>query len=153
FWATEQPNAVYLVESEDRLAKLVYLLANPVADHLVDRISDWPGASSLGLSLSGRIQMVRRPRGFFRCDGPMPEEGTLRVERPGGFEALSDAEWVAKLREAVGSEEERARKERLASGRGVLGRKAILRAEPTESPKTVEPRRKLRPHLACLNNA
>jgi hypothetical protein len=42
FWATEQPNAVYLVGAEDRFDKLVYLLANPVADHLVERVSDWP---------------------------------------------------------------------------------------------------------------
>ena len=48
FRATEQPNAVYSVEPADRFAKPIYLLAPPVADHLVDRSSDWPGASSLG---------------------------------------------------------------------------------------------------------
>ena len=151
FWATEQPNAVYLVEPSDRFAKLVYLLANPVADHLVDRISDWPGASSLGMHLSGATRTVTRPRGFFRSNGKMPNEVTLRIERPDGFEELSEEAWVAKLREALRLEEERAREERKAGGRGVLGRKAVLRAEPTDSPKTVEPRRELRPHVACLD--
>jgi putative transposase len=153
FWATEQPNAVYLVEPADRFAKLVYLLANPVADDLVDRVSDWPGACSLGLHLSGRTKTVKRPRVFFRSDGKMPEEVTLRIERPEGFEELSEAEWVAKLGDAIRREEERAREQRRAAGRGVLGRKGVLRVEPTDSPKTVEPRRGLRPHVACLNKA
>jgi hypothetical protein len=46
FWATEQANAVYLVEAADRFDKLVYVLANPVTHHVVDRVTDWPGASS-----------------------------------------------------------------------------------------------------------
>ncbi len=151
-WATEQPNAVHLVEPVDRFAKLVYLLANPVADHLVDRIGDWPGASSYGMLLSGRTKTMKRPRGFFRDGGAMPEEVTLRVERPDGFESLSDAEWTAKIRDAVHEEEQRAREKRKASGRGVVGRKAVLRAQPNDVPKTVEPRRALRPHIACRNN-
>jgi putative transposase len=151
FWASEQPNAVYLVEPADRFAKLVYLLANPVADHLVDRVGDWPGACSFGLHLSGRTKTVQRPRGFFRANGKMPAEVTLRIERPDGFGLLTEAEWVAKVEDAVRLEEERAREDRRASGRGILGRKAVLRAEPTDSPKTIEPRRELRPHLACLD--
>jgi len=153
FWASEQPNAVYLVEPEDRFRKLVYLLANPVADHLVDRVSDWPGACSLGLHLSGRTKTVKRPRGFFRVDGKMPAEVTLHIERPEGFESLTNDEWTTKLEEAVRREEERAREERLTSGGRVLGRKAILRAEPTDRPKTDEPRGELRPCIACLDKA
>ena len=49
------------------------------------------------------------------------------------------------------AEEERAREERLARGARVLGRKAVLRAEPTDVPKTVAPRRALRPCVACLD--
>jgi REP element-mobilizing transposase RayT len=153
FWATEQPNAVYLVEKQDRFDKLVYLLVNPVADHLVDRVSDWPGASSLGLNISGRTKTVRRPQGFFRTDGAMPEEVTLRVERPEGYEADSDDDWRAKLEEAVRVNEQSARDERMRTVRGVLGRKNVLRASPTDAPNTVEPQRHLRPHLACLDKA
>jgi putative transposase len=151
FWATEQPNAVYLVEPEDRFGKLVYLLANPVADDLVDRVSDWPGACSLGLQLSGRTKTVKRPRGFFRANGKMPAEVTLRIERPDGFESLTEAEWIAKLEEAVRGEEERAREKRVRRGGRVLGRKAVLRAEPTDAPRTVAPRGGLRPSIACRN--
>ncbi|MBK6696367.1 MAG: hypothetical protein IPG50_29875 [Myxococcales bacterium] len=31
----------------------------------------------------------------------------------------------------------------------MLGRKAVLGTAPTSRPRTVEPRRKLRPHVAC----
>lgn len=150
FWAAEQPNAVYLVGAEDRFSKLVYLLANPVSAHLVERTSDWPGASSFGLHLSGKPRVIKRPKGFFRADGNMPKEVALHVERPDGFEDLSDAEWVAKLRDAIGREEARAREERRDSRRGIVGRKAVLRAAPTDRPETVEPRRGLRPHIGCL---
>lgn len=153
FWATEQPNAVHLVESQDRFHKLVYLLANPVADSLVDRVSDWPGACSFGLHLSGRTKTVKRPRCFFREDGKMPAEATLRIERPEGFASLPEDEWRTMLEDAVRREEERAREKRMAHGGRVLGRKAILRTDPTDKPKTVEPRRKLRPCIACLDEA
>jgi hypothetical protein len=151
FWATEQPNAVHLVEAEDRFRKLVYLLANPVADHLVEHASDWPGASSFSLQLSGRTKVVKRPRGFFRVAGNMPAEVELRIERLEGFESLSHAEWRMKILEAVREEENRARKSRRASGGSVLGRKAILRADRSATPKTIEPRGKLRPCLACID--
>jgi putative transposase len=151
FWATEQPNAVYLVAAADRFAKLVYLLVNPVADDLVDRVTDWPGASSYAMTLAGRDMTVTRPRGYFREDGPMPDDVVLRVERPDGDEDLSDTEWRAKLRAAVETAERTAREARHADGRGVLGRKAILEVEVTDRPRTVEPRGGLRPFIACLD--
>ena len=153
FWATEQPSAVYLVEAQDRFRKLVYVLANPVADHLVEHVADWPGACSLGLHLSGRTITVKRPRGFFHAHGKMPAEVTLHVERPEGFESLTDEEWTAKLAEAVRGEEKRARDDRAARGTRVLGRKAVLRAEPTDAPRSIEPRTKLRPSIACRDKS
>jgi putative transposase len=153
FWATEQPNAVYLVEARDRFDKLVYVLANPVADDLVDRVSDWPGASSFRLHVSGGTRTVKRPRGFFRVAGKMPAEVSLHLERPEGFESLTDEEWTAKVLAAVRGEEERARTQRLVHGKRVLGRKGVLRAERTDKPKTAEPRRTLRPCIACLEKS
>jgi hypothetical protein len=151
FWSSEQPNAVYLVEAADRFAKLVYILANPVAAHLVDRVTDWPGASSLALNLSGHTLTIKRPRCFFSPKGTMPEEVTLRIERPDGYENLSEPEWSELLRGALVKEEERARAERQEAGIGVLGRKGVLLTKPTDQPESVERRRRLRPHLACLD--
>jgi len=151
FWAAEQPSAVLLVEAADRFDKLVYVLANPVAADLVDRVSDWPGACSLSQHLSGRTKVVDRPRAFFRKGGKMPEQVTLRVERLDGFEHLSEGEWREKLAAAVTEREVNARKLRMEKNVRVLGRKAVLRTKHTDQPRTNERRRGLRPHLACRN--
>ena len=151
FWAAEQPSVVYLVEAADRFDKLVYLLANPVAEHLVEHVSDWPGACSLMQNLSGRSRTVRRPRSFFRDGGPMPDAVTLVAERLDGFEHLDHEQWAEKISDAVRAEEDRARVRRAEKKQRVLGRKAVLRSRPTDSPGTFEPRRGLRPHLACRN--
>jgi hypothetical protein len=151
-WATEQPNAVYLVDASDRLDKLIYLLANPVNDHLVERASDWPGASSLEQVLSHRPITVKRPRGFFSEDGPMPEEVTLRAERPDGFADLTQLEWKTLVLDGIRAAERAARDERVAKKIRVLGRKAVLRAHHTDRPSTVEPRRGLRPNVACKDS-
>lgn len=152
FWAAEQPSAVYLVDAQDRFDKLIYLLANPVADQLVERASDWPGASSL-YQAWGNSRTVTRPEGFFRDDGPMPESVTLRVERPDGFDRLSDEEWTAKVSGAVRVAEDAARQHRKENKLTILGRKAVLRARPTDRPRSVEPRRELRPLIACRDLA
>jgi REP-associated tyrosine transposase len=149
FWAAEQCSAVYLVEASDRFDKLVYLLANPVTDHLVERVAEWPGACSLPQHLSGLPKKVKRPHGYFRDGGPMPEEVTLVAEKPEGFEHLSDEEWAGKIRDAVRAEEQKACAARARHGWRVLGSKRIRAAATTDRPTTIEPRRTLRPHLAC----
>ncbi len=79
----------------------------------------------------------------------MPDEVTLRAEKLDGFEHLSDEAWSTMIAEAVRQAEDLARAERIEGGRRILGRKAILRAHPTDTPSTSEPRRNLRPHVAC----
>jgi putative transposase len=148
-WATEQPNAVYLVDASARLDKLIYLLANPVNDHLVERASDWPGATSLAQVLSGRPITVKRPRAFFSEHGPMPEEITLRADRPEGFESLTQDEWTKLVFDRISAAERAARDERGKKKIGIFGRKAVLRAHHTDRPSTVAPRGGLRPMVAC----
>lgn len=148
FWAAEQPNIVYTVGPGDQFDKLIYVLANPVGADLVDHAHDWPGASSLSLHLSGRTMTVARPR-FFRSDGPMPEEVTLRVERLRGFEDLDDEQWIEKVETAVRAAEDAARAQRLAKNVRVLGRKAVRNAKHTDTPATIEAKRRFRPRLAC----
>jgi hypothetical protein len=151
FFSVEPPCAVYLVEAADRFDKLIYLLTNPITDHLVDRLAVWPGACSYVHHLTGRTLTIRRPRRFFREEGPMPEEVTLQAARLEGFEYLASEAWSKMIADAVHDAEDSARRERVETGRNIVGRKAILRANPTDSPNTVEPRRNLRPHVACNN--
>lgn len=149
-WASEQPSVVHCVEPQDRFDKLIYLLANPVASHLVDRVCEWPGASSYGLHLSGASLSVKRPK-FFRANGPLVESVTLRVERPDGFEHLSEEQWAAKIADGVRAAEERAREDRASRRMSVLGREAVLAAKHTDRPDTVDPPATFRPSVACKN--
>jgi putative transposase len=150
-FATEQPSAVWCVEPADGFDKLIYLLVNPVADMLVDRVAEWPGASSWLQTVTGVSKTVTRPLGFFPEHSSMPETVTLRAEKLAGFEHLSDAEWSAKVVAAVVARERKIRELRRRTGRRVFGREAVLRARPTDTAVTVEPRRGLRPQLACKN--
>ena len=149
FWASGMASAVHLVGAHDRFTKLVYLLANPVASQLVERVADWPGASSLAQHLSGKELTVHRPSGFFRDDGPMPERVQLRVERVDGFEDLTRREWSEKIAGAVRAAEDLALVERIEKDSSVLGRDAVLRAVHTDRPATIAPRRIRQPHVAC----
>lgn len=151
FWSSEQTSMVRLTDPEDALDKLVYAVTNPVKDHLVERASEWPGASSLSQNHSGEAKIVKRPKHFFREDGAMPEEVELRFRRPEGFEKLSAKEWSSLLRQRVRRVEMRASGERLQNGVKVLGARAVLAQKWTSRPKTEEPRRGLNPRVAAKN--
>src|SRR6185436_19184948 len=77
FWASEQTSVVELVNPEDVLRKMVYTLANPVKDHLVEHAKEWPGCSSLAANLRGDALQAERPMHFFRKGGRLAEDVTL----------------------------------------------------------------------------
>ena len=148
FWAAEECCSTDLITDEDVFAKVVYTLANPVAAHLVDRAILWPGASSLSL-LDGGKKTVKRPWRFFSKKGTMPESVTLETTVPAG--QGDRVAWAARVRAAIAVVEQRATDERARTGRKIVGRKEVLRRSAFASPETHEPRRKLRPALACCD--
>lgn len=148
-WSSEQANVVWLVEDADKFEKLIYILTNPVAAHLVDRAVQWPGSSSLQLNLTGQEKEIARPLGYFRKDGPMPATVKLRAARLEGFEHLSQKQWETELWTAVRKVEKIAKQEREKRKMRVVGRKAIRRAQPTDTPEKLEERRRLTPTVAC----
>lgn len=151
-WSSDQPSVVWVVEDADKFAKLIYILANPVAAHLVDKAVHWPGSSSLSLNLSGRSKVINRPVGVLRKDGPMPAKVTLRCARLEGFEGVSQSEWEKMVLAAVAEAEAKAREERREAKRRVVGSKAVRRARPTDTPATVEPRNGLKPTVAAKDS-
>jgi hypothetical protein len=126
--------------------KLVCTAANPVQDHLVDRVHHWPGANGLTALLTGRPLRATRPLHFFRPDGPMPDVLELPLTLPA--ELGPDAAVLAELRDRVRAVELERATERARTGRRVLGRHAVLAQSWHESPASVEPRRNLRPRVA-----
>jgi putative transposase len=147
-WSTEETCITYLPTPEDIFRKVVYVLANPVADDLVERVTDWPGCHSFH-HLGGKASTHRRPPFFFRKNGVMPESVELEAMLPPSITEHESADaWVARVRAAVAAKEQAAREDRRRNGRRILGRQAVLRESPFSSPSTAAPRRNLRPSLA-----
>jgi hypothetical protein len=151
FWAPEQTSVVQLVEGQDVLDKMVYTLTNPVNAHLVARAAEWPGATSLGAQLSGEEIEVSRPRHFFRGNGPMPDVARLSLVVAPGWESVPHDQFISSLRDRLASAEEAAAIQRDKAGIRILGAKAVLRQHWFQRPRTVAPRRRLRPRVACKN--
>ena len=82
-WSAEQTCVVKLVGREAVMDKLVYTAANPVLDHLVDRVHHWPGVNGLRALLAGQPLRATRPLHFFRPDGPMADALELPDARQG----------------------------------------------------------------------
>ena len=146
-WSREQTCLTRLVTMSDVFDKVVYVLSNPAAAHLVEDIAQWPGASSWKL-MGSEAKTVARPKVYFRDDGRMPEKVELRAVAPHGLRGESYKAWSDRVRAAVKQRQAGLAEER-PKNRPVLGRKRVLAMDPLAAPKTEAPRRKLRPHLAC----
>ena len=146
-WSREQTCLTRLVTMSDVFDKVVYVLSNPAAAHLVEDIAKWPGSSSwkrMGLD----AQTVARPKVYFRDDGRMPAKVQLRAVAPHGLRGESYKAWIERVCEAVKQRQSSLAAER-PKNRPVLGPKRVLEMDPFAVPKTEAPRHKLRPHLAC----
>ena len=145
-WSSVEPCTVEVLTREDVLEKLVYIATNPVKDGLVEKVHHWPGPKFMQALLRGTPMHAKRPRHFFRADGPMPTEIELVLQLPEHFE--DKAEFLRALERRVGEDEAKYAAERATSGRRLVGRRSILRQHWGDSPTTREPRRGLRPRVA-----
>ena len=88
-----------------------------------------------------------RPWHFFRRNGAMPEAVELRLTIPP--ELGPEAEVREELRQRVAAAEASIAAERARTGQRVYGRRAVLRQSWQDHPKSIEPRRNLRPQVAA----
>jgi hypothetical protein len=146
FWASEQTCVVKLVDRDAVLDKLTYTAANPVLDHLVERVHHWPGVNGLSALLNGHMIRARRPLHFFRPEGGMPTELEMSLTIPS--ELGPAAEVLSELRDRVHRVEQECAAERQRTGGRVLGRRAVLAQSWRDQPGSREPRRNLRPCVA-----
>jgi hypothetical protein len=108
----------------------------------------WPGVR---LAWPMRPRTIRRPD-FFRSaemGGDWPEEATLELHRPPGFDHLDDDELAALLRQQIEAREQAARDAARAAGKPFLGRRAVLAQSRSAYPTSSEARFTLRPTVAC----
>ena len=150
-WSTEETCVTHLATPADVFDKVLYVLANPVVGHLVDRVVHWPGLSSLG-HLTNRTTSHPRPKVFFSPRTKMADTATLKVVQP-PCSRLRETfdEWAASVRAALAILEEQHDVLRAREGVRVLGRKAILKTSAFDSPSTAKPKGGLRPVVACKN--
>jgi hypothetical protein len=143
FFSSEQVCVVRLDTRESLIDKLVYVFTNPVKDGLVEKVSDWPGASGYHALMTGEPLRATRPKHFFAENGTMPADVMLHMTIP---PELGDRESiVAEVRARVEAVEIDEARKRAQSGKRVLGRYRILRQSWRDSPTSHEPRRGLRP--------
>ena len=151
FWSSEETCVTRLINNNDIFDKIIYVLCNPVAADLVDRVRDWPGSSSLDY-FSGKTKKHRRPNFYFWEGGVMPEVVELRAVLPSRITNQESARsFWERVHKALAAREETLREERIAAKRRVLGRKAVMRVPHTDSPKSVTKRGDIRPCIACLD--
>ena len=131
FWKVGTYNRPAIVDPDDVLRKMVYVLTNPVEARLVPIAAQWPGYWSGTLRHGIERVPVKKPKlgDFFKS---YPEEMTLVIERPEGFEHLSGEEFGDLLHEKFEAEETEIRERVIAeheeSGRGgpaFLGMKGV----------------------------
>jgi REP element-mobilizing transposase RayT len=150
FWASGASfSAVSNTSREDVIRKTGYVLANPVIAGLVQHGRDWPGVRTAVEQLGSEIITARRPKGFFRENGDLPESVELRLTTPPGFASAQE------FRDAVAAEvralENESRRERSARGSRFLGRARVLSQSPFSRPAPLEPRRRLNPRVAACD--
>ncbi|HSM91826.1 MAG TPA: hypothetical protein VLT47_03005 [Anaeromyxobacteraceae bacterium] len=147
FWDPDSYSAVRLETTDAILEKMVYVLANPVAAGLVRRGSEWPGLWSDPGLIGGMIIEAPRPEGFFRKSGRMPAVARLQLTRPPGFE--DDAAFIERLNQLLREAEDQAAAQLAEKGRSFLGPARVLAQHPRARPAPGEPRRGLKPRVAC----
>ncbi len=145
-WSSAQPSAVRLLDRAAVIKELIYTASNPVKDHLVERVHHWPGVNTYNQFMSGQSITVRRPRHFFRAEGPMPESITIEMTIPPELGAREDV--IAEVRAGVEGVEAEHAEARKRTGARIVGRKQILAQSWKAAPTTVAPRRGLRPLFA-----
>lgn len=149
-WSSEPPCLVRLTDPADVIDKLVYAATNPVKDRLVERVHHWPGVNGTTALLNQRALTVRRPRHFFRANGPMPETVTLALTIPPELGATDEI--LRALRERITAVEQQVASERARTGATVVGRRGIMQQSWRDHPSSREPLRSLRPRVAARSN-
>ena len=148
FWAPGSYSSVALGDDEAVLRRLIYVYTNPVTAGLVRTYTQWPGARSLPEDMGGEASVVRRPEGFFRKKGPVPETAVLGLVPPPTFQD-DRSSWLPALRERIRVREAEICAEFDREGRRFLGRRQVLRQSPLSRPGNFEPRRGLNPRVAA----
>jgi len=138
FWDGQQTFVEELFDADAVIAKMAYVIANPVLHRLVESPAAWRGLLT-SIDDIGRERGPRyeRPAAFFADDGPMSESVELLSFVPPMCEAAYGVEgFRERLRSAVARLVAEARTAARADGRGFVGMKAVRARRRDEAPTT-----------------
>ncbi|MBW2733154.1 MAG: hypothetical protein JRH20_12245 [Deltaproteobacteria bacterium] len=148
FWAPTDREVVELVDEGAQAEAYAYTLANPVKDGLVMYGYQWPGPRSQPNNF-GKERVIKRPHVFFSDN--LPEEVVLKLTPPPCLAHMSVELAAHHLTEAVAAEEAKHRQKRAAAGLGFLGRRAVRKQNPFDSPTSAPTFRRLNPRIKCAD--
>jgi putative transposase len=135
FWAATQASAVELGDANDVLEKMAYVIANPTAAGLVRSPQKWPGVISKRL---GETRRIKRPTGFFRQEGAMPEFATLSFVHPAQLDHFDTATANQLLFKSISTKVHAARAWALRNRKPFAGAKAVMKMALSRSAATNE---------------
>ncbi len=148
-WSKQPFGATLLLTPEAIVDKIVYTLTNPVKDGLVRDYRKWPGVVSRPGDWLKPVRYARRPELYFDQDDEEHATVPARLTIPPQL-ADRDREALVRDVEAHIRDRQRAAAATLAhEGRSFMGEKAVLRADPFDSPTSTRPKYKLNPRLAA----
>jgi REP element-mobilizing transposase RayT len=148
FWGSPTYSAVALQQPADVVAKIAYVLANPVEAGLVRHGRKWPGLWSAPGQMGATTLVFKRPARFFREKGEtaLPEEARLTLAIPRGFDPV---EFRREVGAALEARERTLAAELAEAGREFIGVERVLAQSPFGRPATAEPSGGLNPRVAC----
>lgn len=140
-WTNDEPSCVELPDDATIIAKLIYVMTNPVTAKLVKTVGAWGGVC-FGPDSLGTVLTIERPPLYFAESGPTPKQVELAIVPPAA--ALHDRsleELISILRDSVIAVENN------VDG-PVLGMAEVLAQDPFDKPSTPEARPRRRPRVA-----
>ena len=152
-WSSHPTSRVECEAPSDLVGRIAYTMANAVEAGLVRYGKSWPG---LRMAWPRKAKTFKRPPKFFRGakkGGKWPEEATLELTRPPGYDELSDDELAQVIDRAIEEREEGFRRQYDAEGRRFLGRRAVLAQSRHAVPTTREARSRISPKFASRDRA
>ncbi len=115
------------------LGTLLYIWLNPVAAGLVEKVRDWPGFKVLPEDW-GKEKVVEKPEKYYGRSGP--DQVTYTPLPPGCCRDMPLDDLVEMLNRIIGELEEHFAGVRRRKGASVMGKDAVMKLNPLDSPKT-----------------
>ncbi len=142
FWAKPYSAIPVSEEPEAQIERLKYQIGNSVKEGLVEKVTQWPGLHAAQEILGDRPLVgtwvnrtyLYRQRGKKIDPEKAHETETLNLAKLPCWAHLSDDDYRERIADLVRQVETEARIEREATGKRVLGRKAVLKKHPHYAP-------------------